>query len=86
MILLAASLAFGHGADADDDDWPDSVDCEPENPAVYPGAVELCNLIDDDCDQEIDEDCAEGSSSEGCAGGDTGLALLLLPFLARRKR
>ncbi|MBC8070090.1 MAG: hypothetical protein IAG13_17275, partial [Deltaproteobacteria bacterium] len=31
-------------------------DCDDSRESVYPGAVELCNLRDDDCDEEIDED------------------------------
>lgn len=35
-------------------------DCNDEDPEVYPGASELCNDQDDDCDEEVDEDCEEG--------------------------
>jgi hypothetical protein len=29
-------------------------DCAPTNPAIFPGATEVCNGIDDDCDLTID--------------------------------
>ncbi len=48
-------------------------DCQPMNKAVNPGAVEVCNNIDDDCDGEVDErvrpTCGEGwcrRESPGC--------------------
>lgn len=31
-------------------------DCDDADPDVHPGAAELCNEADDDCDGEIDED------------------------------
>ena len=33
-------------------------DCDPLNHAVHPGATELCNDVDDDCDGEVDEGLA----------------------------
>jgi hypothetical protein len=33
-------------------DWGD---CEPDNAKVHPGAAEVCNLIDDNCDNRVDE-------------------------------
>jgi hypothetical protein len=34
---------------------PAGGDCEDGDPAINPGALELCNLIDDDCDGTIDD-------------------------------
>ena len=35
-------------------------DCDDGTPAVFPGAVEVCNGVDDDCDQFADEAGATG--------------------------
>jgi hypothetical protein len=41
-----------------------SGDCRPEDPAINPGAEEVCNGFDDDCDADVDErvrpQCGEG--------------------------
>jgi hypothetical protein len=39
-------------------------DCQPMNKDINPGAIELCNYLDDDCDGDVDErvrpTCGEG--------------------------
>ena len=45
----------------------DSSDCAADDPAVFPGAVELCNGVDDDCDTTVDE---AGSVGEFLFYGD----------------
>jgi hypothetical protein len=69
----------GLGDKCDDDDdadgTPDVDDCAPLDADIYPGAEELCNGKDDNCDGEIDEgfpdengngevDCLEVDSDE----------------------
>ena len=46
------------------------VDCDDSDPAVFPGAVEVCDGVDNDCDQGIDEDFADDDLDyvAACAG------------------
>jgi hypothetical protein len=39
----------------------DNTDCDDTNPGVYPGAEEVLNGLDDDCDQVADEGLAVGN-------------------------
>jgi hypothetical protein len=50
--------------DSDGDGFFDFLDCDPKNAFVYPGAPELCNGVDDNCDGYIDEGCAEKQLKE----------------------
>ena len=42
--------------DSDHDGFPASEDCDDTNSLVHPGAPEVCNEIDDDCDGLTDDD------------------------------
>ena len=44
------------GQDADDDGYLLSEDCNDTNAEINPGAVEVCDGIDNNCDSQIDED------------------------------
>jgi len=41
--------------DEDGDGYSSTIDCDDASAAVYPGADETCNGIDDDCDDVVDE-------------------------------
>ena len=46
--------------DDDNDAFQDAVDCAPLDPYIYPGAEEVCNGQDDNCNGEVDEGCVTG--------------------------
>lgn len=66
--------------DMDEDGYAPPEDCDDEDPSVFPGATEVCNGIDDDCDELVDEDLSAPSclfqagvcsgSLKTCGGAD----------------
>ena len=64
--------------DQDGDGHPASTDCDDENAWVYPDATEICDGLDNDCDDEIDEDVATTTwyaDSDGDGFGDANVAV-----------
>ena len=73
--------------DDDQDGDPDATDCEPVDPTVFTGATEVCDAIDQDCDNLVDDgfdadgdgwttcgpDGAAGNLDDDCDDGDPAL-------------
>ena len=52
------------------EDCPEGLDCDDANPERNPGAEEICNEIDDDCDIETDELCFDDDGDGIMGDGD----------------
>lgn len=57
--------------DADADGFTADVDCDDFDDSIYPGAEESCNLKDDNCDDQIDEDL-----TRSCGTTELGICTL----------
>ncbi|MFY2558204.1 MopE-related protein, partial [Corallococcus terminator] len=51
--------------------YVEKIDCDDYAATTYPGAPELCNGVDDNCDDDVDEDNPGGDKS--CATGAPGV-------------
>lgn len=72
--------------DADGDGYTSDVDCDDNDPTVYPGATEVCDGLDNDCDEDVDEDvcdivsCGETITEDKILGSDlscSGTAIII---------
>ena len=71
------------GVDADQDGFTTANDCDDANPSIHPGAMEVCNLADDDCDQAVDEGFdQDGDGWTICAGDCNNVNAQIHPGVA----
>lgn len=68
---LANGDQDGDGYTAKTASYGSKDDCDDSNPAVHPGAVEVCNNIDDDCNHEADDSVVFPKARCGIEVNDT---------------
>lgn len=56
--------------DLDDDGFHQGEDCDDDDPDVFPGAQELCDEVDQDCDDVVDENPLEAVTVYPDTDGD----------------
>lgn len=61
----------GTQIDADGDGVLASEDCDDDNTAVFPGAEEICDGLDNDCDEEVDNGATDATFWYPDADADT---------------
>jgi len=72
-VTSACSQPSGHVAGSSDGV---AFDCDDTHDTSYPGAAELCDGLDNDCDGDVDEDVVDGTTwyldADGDGYGDAG--------------
>jgi hypothetical protein len=68
--MLTLITLLGCSKDLDGDGYDDKNDCDDSNASVYPGALESCNGIDENCDGAGDDGAHDALDWFGDADGD----------------
>jgi hypothetical protein len=63
--VTTVSLPVAIIVDADEDGHTVDVDCDDGNELIFPGATELCDGIDNNCDGQVDEGLSFDADSDG---------------------
>ena len=95
LLVLAAcdpdkdpSTSTGTTVDADGDGYGGDTDCDDASAAVHPGADELCDGVDNDCDGVVDNNPSDGDpffideDGDGFGTDDTTVACSVADGLA----
>ncbi len=56
LTLAGCTGVAEQGVDYDLDGFAEGEDCNDKNGQIFPGGEELCDLLDNDCDGDVDED------------------------------
>jgi hypothetical protein len=81
-LLLGPADRRAH-TDADGDGYSAAEDCDDHDPAVHPGAVEICDARDDDCDGAVDEDLLPDLDGDGFGDAAAGGGACFAGWVAR---
>ncbi len=84
-VIDAGPTTCVGGTDLDGDSYgpgcPAGADCDDANPQIHPGAQEICNGVDDNCNAEVDEGVltACGNCSTSCSTDSIGSGPFPMP-------
>lgn len=70
LLVLSLLLACGDkdeasAPDVDEDGYAADVDCDDRNPGLNPGALEICDGVDNNCNELVDDDDPEIDTRSG---------------------